>query len=247
MGIALYRTTMPTANMDSLGDLEPIVILPPTATSYIDEAPAYREYYYTAMVRTKDGTEYTLVIPAVNATVVGVRPLNKVKEATIDRETASAQEKTPERVGDIRQLPLPYINLTTEEAPERLITKETEEAAVSLAASPNETPDVEPYVFRNEQLESLNGEELMLADIIQNQFSSGKYIESIRLLKEFLQLNRSKETTARSIFYLGEAYYFSGNYRSALTAFLQVQREFPELTSRWIQTTLDTYSLPEHD
>jgi TolA-binding protein len=51
-------------------------------------------------------------------------------------------------------------------------------------------------------------------------------------------LPRSSPAESRARFYLGQAYYYSGNYREALFEFLLIRDVFPAEGSEWVQATL---------
>ena len=153
------------------------------------------------------------------------------------------QQPFPENTG-IRIQPLPYLDITQSSAIQPQITEETTREALALTTNNKQILSVSPYVFRNEQSGSPGGDDFILAEIVQTYFIPGNYGETIRQLTEFLQLNRAEDITARSLFYLGESYYYTGNYREALTVFLQVQDSFPELAGGWIQTALNAFTVP---
>lgn len=242
--LAIYRSTTIISNLNELETSQEIIQLPISETKYIDTVPEYREYYYAVMIKTDSANEITLVIPAVNATVIGIRPMNEIKEDILQTETLSAKEKTTLNSQGFRILPLPYLDLQTQTSSQSKISEKTTQEALKLAEETKYAKKFTPYVFRNEQSIGKTGEELILYDIIQNHFLQGQYKEAQNLLLEFLQLNRSEDITSRAMFYLAETYFFMGEYENALSSLLLVQNVFPELTSRWIQNTLDSYSLP---
>ena len=245
INIILYRTTQSVFGSDSLKNTEPLAVLPFPTTSYIDTVLEPVDYYYSAMLKIEAQKEYLLVIPSVNTTITGCKPLPKeVKTAEI-KTTEQKEETLPQKKGELRELPLPYLSLIQNQDISSVITQETESLAITLAKIKANKEKIKPHIFRNEQTDNLYGEELILKDIIQDYFVKDYYKETILLLNGFLQLNRGKEITERSIFYLGEAYFYTGNYNQALKAFLLVQKSFPELTNQWIQQTLDMFSIPK--
>lgn len=243
--IILYRTTKPVFGSDSLKNVKPLAVLPFPTTTYTDTVIESIDYYYTVRLNFESQNEYLLVIPSVNTTINGCKPLPQKDKITEIQTTPQQEETPPQKKGELRELPLPYLSLIQNQNIDSVITQETESQARNLANIKANQDKIKPHIFRNEQIDGIAGEELILKDIIQDYFAKGHYKETVMLLNSFLQLNRSQEVTERSIFYLGEAYFYTGNYNQALKAFLLVQKSFPELTNQWIQQTLDMFSIPK--
>ena len=89
------------------------------------------------------------------------------------------------------------------------------------------------------------GDEYYLFEILKTYFVKKDYKSAVEAFNDFLRVNRSDETTNRTVFYLGQAHYFLGNYRTALTMFLYTEEFFPVLSKKWINSTLDFYKIPE--
>ncbi|AEE16423.1 hypothetical protein [Treponema brennaborense] len=246
--VLVYRSTEPIAERETIKRDQPVAEAAPGTTSYRDTLPAYREYYYAVVLKTADGTPYDLILPSVNATIAGVRPENEVQPERIQPESASAREKiTDVDPEGLRDQPLPFLNMLPRPPERSTISAETEKAAVSLGSDSAGTPRMTPYVFRNDKIKTESGEDSMLYDIIQTYFIPAQYEAAGAAITDFLQIKRSSDVTARSIFYLGETYYYLGDYRDALSAFLNVQDDFPELAARWIQASIEAYAIPESE
>ena len=65
------------------------------------------------------------------------------------------------------------------------------------------------------------------------------YKETIDKLNHLIGTNISIETRNRACFYLGEAQYFNHNYEDAVRSFVKVQQEFPTLSKKWLEASLD--------
>lgn len=239
--IAIYRTKKQVTDISALKDVEPFVFLPSNINFYKDNIMKPGWFYYTVLIRLAPEDEFSLIIPGVNATVFPASvEFEVVKEPDPKKKTLSPIESTLNSAG-VRAVPLPYLDLAQQKTETTNIPKEMQEEALLLGKTTLEK--IEPYVFRNEFNFQATGDSLILQDIVKNQLLQGKYPEAVQYLEEFLRLNRSEDTTSRAIFYLGEAYLFNGNYKDALTQFLKVQKVFPELSNKWIQTTLDAFNL----
>jgi hypothetical protein len=91
----------------------------------------------------------------------------------------------------------------------------------------------------SQDLESpAGGEEYTLRSIVQGPFVKQDWKTSRDELLRFLSLPRSSASEARSRFYLGQAYYFSGLYRESLFEFLLVEAQYPQESVEWIQAVL---------
>ena len=102
INIILYRTTQSVFGSDSLKNTEPLAVLPFPTTSYIDTVLEPVDYYYSAMLKIEAQKEYLLVIPSVNTTITGCKPLPKeVKTAEI-KTTVQKEETPPQKKGELR-------------------------------------------------------------------------------------------------------------------------------------------------
>jgi len=81
---------------------------------------------------------------------------------------------------------------------------------------------------------------------LKTTFIKRKYKEAQTELLRLLATNRSDAVTSRAFFYLGESYYFSGNYADAVNAFLYAADAYPSLAKKWIDSSLDFMQLPEN-
>ena len=90
--------------------------------------------------------------------------------------------------------------------------------------------------------EPSGGDDYLLFDILKTTFIKKKYGECSEKLIKFLGQNRSKDVTNRAIFYLGECYYYTGDFSKALGQFLLLEDVYPALSRKWSESTLDLYS-----
>ena len=132
-----------------------------------------------------------------------------------------------------------------EKKPSKL-SAEVVNAGKSLAGKTSiQKEKLEPYYFDEDITSPSGGDDYYLFEILKNSFVKKNYEASIIELKKFLSVNRSEETTNRAAFYLAQSQYFTGNYRSALTMFLFTQDTWPILCKKWINSTLDFYTIPK--
>ena len=103
-----------------------------------------------------------------------------------------------------------------------------------------------PYVFEEDLISPDGGDDYLLFDVLKTTFIKRKYKDAQTELLRLLATNRSETVTSRSRFYLGESYYFRGNYAEAINAFLYVIDDYPALAKKWIDSSLDFMQLPEN-
>lgn len=242
----LYRANKPFAMTYELSSTARIASLPPDRRTFLDKVYDYREYYYAVIVKTSDG-EDRIILPSINATVNGIhRKTPEIKKQTID--SPSAKEKIyPE--GTLREIPLPTLDMLQAEKKVLPMKEQTLKAGEKLAFTKTDASAekiiLEPYAFEEDLISPESGEDYLLFETLHSTFAKKKYTEGTEKLKEFLSINHSKNITDRAIFYLGECQYFSGNFKDAIMSFLKVQDVFPELSQKWIDSSLDLISIPD--
>jgi hypothetical protein len=95
-----------------------------------------------------------------------------------------------------------------------------------------------PRVFAIDLSAPASGEDFALFQIIRDYFIVFDWENTRTSLQSFLSLQRSKETEARARFYLGQALYYTGNYRLALMEFLSFRTSNPQEANEWISVVL---------
>ena len=244
--LAVFRTEEPAAFFSDPASLVPIVKLAKDSASFTDNVPDYKDYYYAVIALTEKG-RYDIVIPSVNATVNGVRPRLPRKNAAKDT-SASVQEKLyPE--GAVRETPLPYIDLIESvNENKRTAMGRSARAQARLLAGSAETMHkmLSPYVFEEDLISPDGGDDYLLFDVLKTTFIKRKYADAETELLRLLATNRSEAVTSRARFYLGESYYFRGNYADAVNAFLYAADAYPSLAKKWIDSSLDFMQLPKN-
>lgn len=261
----IYRSTRPITSTSELMSMKPVAEVPYGTVTYIESITDNSEYYYAVISLVKNGmqneselyydeeldiktdqtkgTPYFLVLPGVNATTEGakIRFVPK-KEAAAPK----AEEKEPKKYENrLREQPLPYIDVLGDNAESnRQINPETKDKALSLLGkTEKKQPEIlEVYIFEEDLVSPSGGDEYLLFEVLRSSFIQGNFSKSTADLKRFLAQNRSKKVSDRANFYLGESYYFTGNYPLALSQFLGLEETFPALTHKWIESTLNLFN-----
>ncbi len=95
-----------------------------------------------------------------------------------------------------------------------------------------------PRVFMVDLQMPAAGADSALFQIISEYFVTKNWEGARAALLHYLSLPRSKDVESRVRFYLGQALYFTGNYRGALFEFLTISSEYPDEANSWIETVL---------
>ena len=269
--LQVYRSDRPLIDISSFANLSPVAQLSGGAVSYTDTVKDTREYYYAVISVTQPGsystsdelyydeeldglpessekgTAYTVLLPGVNATVKGTRVKTAAKKET---QKPAPQVKAPEKTyssNELREQPLPFMDvLGDKKVPhKRTISAEAERLAMQLATGKRaETQALTPHVFEEDLLSPAGGDEYLLFEVLRTTFIQSDYKASEKKLRQFLGQNRKLAVADRAHFYLGESLYYQGKYSEALTQFLLVEERYPSLSRKWIENTLDLYSMP---
>ena len=241
--ILIYRDTKPIISEKNIKSSKPVAVLPKSSVSYIDTVNSYKEYYYAVIIKTENSKIYDIILPSINATAKGIS-LKKPEEEPIFTDM---EPKTYEN-GVLREVPLPYIDFIPDFSEKRGFFSDKAKAEAELLAGEYKNTKKEklaPYYFDEDIVSPSGGDEYYLFEILKTYFVKKDYKSSVEAFNDFLRVNRSDETTNRTVFYLGQAHYFLGNYRTALTMFLYTEEFFPVLSKKWINSTLDFYKIPE--
>lgn len=238
-GIYIYRATQPFSSVNQLNSIEPVAFLDAESISYTDILKNFREHFYAVICSTENG-RYEIILPSINATVSGVRAKNDVSD----------NGKIPEKNNNVkyyfegqkREVPLPYLEFMEDyNKTPSVFSPKALDALKSLNTGYEEKKlkILEPYFFDEDLIASESGDDFFLFDALKKTFSRKKYIESISEFDKLLSVNRNENVVKRTLFYKGEAFYYTGDFKKAINAFLSVENDYPELSRQWIEACLD--------
>ncbi len=243
--VNLYRDTKPVSSWKQLSELKPIATLSPETTVFTDTPETAKEYYYAVTGKTEN-EEYSILIPALNYTIDGVqvRPTEiNIKQKKIESE----QSKRMHAKDEIREIPLPNLDFLSseKETPLKFSDKAIKTAEeISRKYTANDVKQIrELYFFEEDMISQPSGDEYTLFTTLRATLVQRKYQDAINELKGFLSIRRNENVTYRANFYLGEAYYAVQDYQNALYCFLAAQEKYPELSKKWIESSLDLMQL----
>ncbi|MFA6856141.1 MAG: hypothetical protein WCR31_02930 [Treponema sp.] len=242
--LLVFRDIKPIASYSQLAALKPVTSLSGSSSSWSDQIENYIDYYYAVIAVTGSG-QYNIIIPSMNATVNGVHRKLPPQKAAADISESAKEKLYPQ--GTMRETPLPYIDLvegmnTTNSD----IGKQAREQAELLAGKNTwqQTKLLDVYIFEEDLISPEGGDDYFLFDALKTTFIRKRYKESVTVLRKLLGTNRSESVTKRAKFYLGESYYFSGNYQEAVKTFLADSDAYPVLTKEWVDSSLDLMVVP---
>ena len=266
--LLIYRDTRPITSYSQISSLKPIANLPRGTVSFNDRVSDRCDYYYAVISLTMagsrenedlyydeeldslekegEGAPYAMVLPGVNATVNGAKvKTKKADQISLPKQKTESEKKTYEN--SLRKMPLPFIDiLGDEQNHESTISLAAQEEALSLTKKAEQKQlSLEPYIFEEDLVSPASGDEYLLFEVLRTSFIKKNYTKAIRDLNNFLAQNRNEKVAKRARFYLGESYYFTGDYKAALSKFLELQEDYPAVSRKWSESALDLYEIPE--
>lgn len=253
-GLLIYRSLKAFTSYYDLVNLSPIAEIGKRFTQYTDTVTDFNDYFYAVIARTTEGV-YDIVLPSINSTINATHL--KISYSTKSPASVATPEK--EIVGQLRKMPLPYLedlpsdinNLTYEEGRKKapaLFSIKMHEISLDLAHTTEEASDkvkmLEPYVFEEDLFSAEGGDDYLLFDILKDTFIQSKYKEAATSLTHLIKSVRTSTVINRAKFYLGQAYYYSYSYKEAITTFLQLYGVYPKLAKKYIDSALDLFTIP---
>jgi hypothetical protein len=232
----LYRSVQPLRTAADL--LRAVIVQPEVRTPFTDYPVPGIPYYYAAVFEDDLIQGTVEIFPGRNATIQPVEiPAGEDRIGLPGPETS------------IRSMPLPLISIykavpgsdSYSEIPNPVPLGADAAKAVGdiQKVSPPPPAPKKPRAFKRDLEPPAGGEESRLRTIVQGPFIQEDWQTAQTELLSYLSLPRSKLSEARARFYLGQAYYFSGNDREALFEFLMVQSHYPEEANDWIRAVLE--------
>lgn len=226
----LYRSTSPFTDFNSLTQAVLIATFTNEAGAPYLDYPVPGVPYYYALV-----DEYVIRLGTTKFTP----NINTNREPIeISRDFSRFQRTL---LPSLRPIPLPWLNInqTITTNPQKF-SKSTESIISSLIHKNETLTEIiySPTVLKEESQLVSSGEEYTFRSILQNTFFKNNWEEAEKELLNYLTLRRSTNITARTKFYLGQAYFFQKKYEKALLEFLICQDSYYNESQEWIQYSL---------
>ncbi len=237
--LVIYRNTSPMKNEAELLGAVSIGVLPSSKDSFEDTPVPGIPYYYAIIDTAMLADGKVSLAMGENSTETGV-------EVPIQTNASGRIEYAPKR-----PRPLPFLTLNSNlqtgaklagQTPSVVsnatpLTKSTSTAVDALLGGlpPEHQAQMKPTVLDAEKgVVVSGGEEYLLKNIVDGPFSAKDWSKTITALEAYLNIRHSKPVESRARFYLGEAYYFAGDYRKSFLQFLFVENELYTETQPWM-------------
>lgn len=228
--LVLYRSTSPFISLESLVQSIPVSSFQDSGVPFVDYPVPGIPYYYAIL---DEGTIRTGTVSfeyGINTNRIPVEIPSYF--AKIQRNPLPA----------IRPMPLPWLNPYKEIKPlPAIFSIETNKIITNLLEKKpiQKTPEREAFIFSIDIKPVGGGEELALKKIIETHFITAQWETAAKEIGNFLSIRRTPETVARARFYLGQTYFFRGDYTNALLEFLLSQDEYYNKSREWIQYSME--------
>jgi hypothetical protein len=219
-------------------DLLNAVIVQSEISSPFTDYPVPGIPYYYALVLEDELTRGSVTLSSGYNTT----------ERPVTVKTENQKSGLGESQREIRSMPLPLISIynavpgsdSSAEIPKEIPLGASAAKAVSdiKKAPPSYQTVKRPRAFKRDLEAPAGGEDAAIRTIVQGPFIKKDWQGTKNELIRYLSLSHSDSAAARARFYLGQAYYFSGNYKEALIEFLGVQNLYPNEANEWIEAVL---------
>ena len=241
--LLIYRDTRPISSYNQLSSAYFVAELPAEACGYTDSVMDYNDYFYAVIAFTD--RPFDLILVSMNSTVDGVHLIAPQQK---DIEPKKKSDEKLYTDGTLRETPLPFINYVEGQGQgDTLISDEIAKSATQFSAyssKSGKTP-VSPYFFEEDLISPDSGDDFLLFEVLKNTFVQEKYEEAIVLLNKLNGTNISESVRNRVLFYIAEAYFFTGDFEEAAKCFVKVAHVYPLQTKIWMNYTLDRIAIPE--
>jgi tetratricopeptide (TPR) repeat protein len=224
----LYRSAKPVRQSQDLFDA--VMLQSGTFTQYADYPLPGSTWYYTVIFEDEISSGNMVIRPGINATTSAVFIYS---------------ERTAEDF--MRYMPLPFLAIGSQ-MPGGFLSDITSDMPLSDASIimlknyqiPSKLPleAKNPRVYNVDFIAPTSGEDSALFQIINEYFARLDWEGACINLQRYLSLPRSRDVEARARFYLGQTYYYTGNYKDALWEFLSYKSFSPVEAAGWIEAVL---------
>lgn len=230
----VYRSDKQINSYSQIETMTPIAVLDAEASSYTDNVPDFKDYYY-AVIAIAD-SPYRVILRSFNATISGTHVKTKTKQAA--KKKVEEEKLYPE--GTLRETPLPYIDYSDgigkKEAASEIVATKTR---TLIAETEVYDTNLTQYIFEEDMISPDGGDDYLLFEILKTSFVTRKYSDAIASLNKLIGTNISDETRNRAYFYLGESQYLSGDYEAAVKTFVKIEQIYPTISKKWLNAALD--------
>jgi len=237
--VIIYRSTSPLLEKGDLGNAVAIATVSSEKGIYTDKPIPGIDYYYAVFddLLSRSGTYI-------------FKTGENVTRNSIKLPLLSGVQKTSKK-SQIRTQPLPYLDLNIGIASGKTLPVQTyifphhqnlNPKTVTILSSvfkkiPAYTVDSpQLYIFPEDKVTQENSENYQLVRILKTDFANANWQVTKKLLGYYLGIHHSKAVERRTHFYMGEAYYFSGDYHAAFMEFSLIENIYYRETQPWLNS-----------
>lgn len=266
----LYRDTKP---ITSIAAIQPIARLSADTTSAVDKVSDFKDYYYAVAAITEKGVYAIILpqinatatsvrrnarrsVPEITEDISSERiypagvsresPLPKV-EIMKNTDIQKISNTAMSHAADLLDASFPNTNDNTNNNTNLIDAKNSpydgSDGKLIQSEEKAKSKIMSPYVFEEDYFSPDGGDAYILFDTLHKTFARKKYKEAIEKLTDLTGTNLTPEVVTRGKFYLGQSYYFIGEYHRAVHYFLATAESYPTLSRIWIDATLERIKL----
>ncbi|MDC7227477.1 MAG: hypothetical protein PQJ61_12000 [Spirochaetales bacterium] len=237
----IYRNTRPIEGENDILTANLIATLSGAASSYTDYPVPGISYYYGIIDSNLIKTGNYSFKAGENITVLPV-----------ELEITSSERVGLPDIPSSRPKPLPYLSISRgyqtgrqlsasviDSIPDKKnISDHTDSIVEKLLVNIDISPEdkLEPTILKNDRNPESGSEQAMLRDILETDFMTGNFNSAMVKLLEYQKIKRSRTIEASVYFYLGQIYYFTGDYKKAFTSFLFAEETYYIESRPWINS-----------
>jgi hypothetical protein len=226
--VVLYRSAKPVRQSHDLFDA--VMLQSGIFTQFTDYPLPGSTWYYSVIFEDEISSGNMVIRPGINATTSAVFIYS---------------EKSAEDF--MRYIPLPFLTIGNE-MPGGFLSDVSGNIPLSSASEnmlknyqmPSKLPleTKSPRIYAVDLNAPTSGEDSALFQIMNEYFVRLDWEEACVNLQRYLLLPRSRDVEARARFYLGQTFYYTGNYKNALWEFLFYKSFNPVEAAGWIEAVL---------
>lgn len=228
--LVLYRSTSPFINLESLVQSIPVSSFQDNGVPFVDYPVPGISYYYTILDEDAIRTGAVSFEYGINTNRIPIE---------IPSYYSKIQRKY---LPSVRAMPLPWLNPYKKIEPLPVVFSPTTNNIITTLVqnSPVKKPiKRNSFIFAFETQATGGGEEFALRKIIETYFMTNQWEATEEEIDNFLSIRRTAETAARARFYLGQTFFFRGEYTKALLEFLLSQDTYYNKSREWIEYTME--------
>ncbi len=236
--LIVYRSISPIKQATDLAYAQTLRAFPSSRTSFQDFPVPGISYYYAILDSGLVKIGAISFKPGDNSTIIPASiPIgNRVglPETTVSRNLPLPLLPLSLNIATGEQLDSP--RPSTPVLPRELDLSTNKAVTTLLSQLPEEIEkELKPEILAEDKGTIISGgEEYTLKSILSKEFAEKRWLESEKLLKNFLSVHRSMEIERRARFYLGQVLYFQNKYREAFMQFVLIRDNLYIHVSPWI-------------